>query len=798
MQYGYFDDERKEYVISRPDTPRSWSNYLGNTEYGAIITNNAGGYSFYKSGGMGRFYRMRFNSVPMDQAGRYIYLYDKDKKDFWSASWQPVGKPLEKFRSVCRHGMGYTTIESDYEGIASEVTYFVPPGAAYEVWKVKITNRDKVRRSLKVFSFVEYAASWNAIDDLLNIQYVQYTATMKVEDGIIDHGTNIHIPEMPENFKEKDQGRHSFQAFCGLEVSGYDTDREAFLGSYRTYANPITVEEGRSNNTLGYGENPCGSLSGDINIDPGETRTFRVVVGIGKAGKEGKQVRDRYQDPAIADMELDKVKLYWYEKMEGFSAITPDEELNSTINTWGIYNALICFNWSRAASLVYSGIDRDGLGYRDTVQDLLGVVHAIPGEVKDRLELMISGHTSTGGAMPVVLPISHNPGKEALPKESEFRSDDCMWLFNAIPAYIKETGDLDFFRKVIPYSDKGEDSVFGHMRRAIEFSLERSGKHGFPFGLQADWNDCLRFGNSGESVFVALQLRLALVVYVEAAEILQEDAEKSWAEKHLTKLDKNLQEHGWDGEWFRRGFRADGMKFGSKESKEGRIFFNSQTWAVLSGAATPEQGKLAMDKVDEYLATQYGVKVCHPPYTNSDWQIVRAQLMNPGLKENGGIFVHTQGWGVMANAVLGNGERTYKYLRAYLPAAFNTKAEIREIEPYVVCQSTHAEESPTFGKSKIPWLSGSATWTYYAITQYLLGVKPEYDGILFDPCIPGAWDNISIIRRFRGKKLNITILNPDKTEKGVKSLTVNGKEEKTNFIKASSLTDNMEIIVNMG
>lgn len=798
MKFGYFDDEKKEYIITRPDTPKSWSNYLGNTEYGAIITNNAGGYSFYKSGGMGRFMRMRFNSVPMDQAGRYLYIHDKKKKDFWSASWQPVGKDLGKYKSNCHHGTGYTKIVSEYDKIQSETTYFVPLDQTYEIWKVKISNNDSVKRELSLFTYLEYAGSWNAIDDLLNIQYVQYTAAMNVIDGIIDHGTNINIPEMPDNFKEKDQGRHTFQAFAGLKVSAYDTDRESFIGPYRTYSNPVAVEKGKCSNSLGYGDNPCGSLMGEITLDAGESKEFLVLVGIGSANKEGKEVCRKYEDISLADKELEEVKSYWHSIMGGFSASTPDQELNSTINTWGIYNALITFNWSRAASLIYSGIDRDGLGYRDTVQDFMGVVHAIPDEVRKKLELMISGQTSSGGAMPVVLPISHNPGHEKLPDESEYRSDDSLWLFNAIPAYVKESGDIEFYNKEIPYADKGNGSVFNHMRKAIEFSLERSGKHDLPCGLKADWNDCLKFGHDGESVFVSLQLRLALAVYTEVAGLLNNKDEEKWGTENLNRLDEKIQKDAWDGEWFLRGYRVDGMKFGSKESEEGKIFFNPQTWAIISGAANKEQAISAMENVHKQLATQYGIRVCYPPYTKSDYNIVRAQLMNPGLKENGGIFIHTQGWGVMAESILGNGSRAYEYLRAYMPAAYNEKAEIREIEPYVVCQSTHASESPRFGASRVPWLSGSATWTYYAITQYILGIKPEYNGISFDPCIPSTWNDVKIQRIFRGKNLNITIMNPEKKEKGVKELILNGTKKTGNFISSDELLDNMTIIVVMG
>lgn len=797
MKYGYFDDKKKEYVITNPATPKSWSNYLGSTEYGAIITNNAGGYSFYKSVGMGRFMRMRFNSVPMDQAGRYIYLRDDEDGDFWSASWQPVGKSQEEYKSECRHGTAYTIISSKYKKIKTETTYFVPMKKNYEVWKAKIKNDGAKSRKLKLFTYVEYSGNWNAIDDLLNIQYVQYTSKMDIIHGIIDHGTNIYIPPMPDNFKEKDQGRHTFQALVGAEVKGFDTDREDFLGPYRTYANPLVVEKGVSSNSLGYGENPCGSLQAELNLEPGEEKTILVIVGIGEAAKEGKGTVEHYSDISITNKELEEVKNFWHQRLEGFSALTPDKELNSTINTWGIYNALITFTWSRAASLVYSGIDRDGLGYRDTVQDFIGVTHAITDEVRDRLELMITGQTSTGGAMPVVLPISHHPGTEPLPEEEQYRSDDSLWLFNAIPLYVKETGDFDFYNKVLPYSDEGEDTILMHMRRAIEFSLKRSGAHGLPNGLAADWNDCLRFGHKGESVFVAMQLRLALAVYVEVTKILGKEDEENWGSNQLNTLDKNIQEHAWDGEWFMRGYRYDGMKFGSKNVSEGQIFLNPQAWSVISGAASKEQAESAMAKVSERLATNYGIMVCDPPYTNSDYNIVRAQLMNPGLKENGGIFVHTQGWGVMSETILGHGNQAYKYLRAYLPAAYNQKAEIRQIEPYVVCQSTHTKYSPKHGMSKVPWLSGSATWTYFAITQHVLGVRPEYNGITIDPCIPSDWEGFTAERKFRGKLVKIIVKNPDQIEKGVKELTLNGSNMNGNFIHINKLKDENEVQITM-
>ena len=604
MQYGYFDDANKEYVITCPDTPRSWSNYLGSTEYGAIITNNAGGYSFYQSAAMGRFMRLRFNALPMDQPGRYVYLHDHESMDYWSASWQPVGKPLDQYKSECRHGSAYTVISSEYAGIRSETTYFVPLGQTFECWHVKLTNLGEKPRELSAFTYVEYAGNWSAADDLINLQYTQHTVKMEVEDNIIDHGTNVNIPCMPDNFAEKDQGRHTFQALVGAEVIGYDTDRAAFIGSYRGYHNPSVVEQGQCTNSLAVGDNACGALQARITLAPGETREFLILMGIGRAREEGKAAVAEFGSMKKVRDELAKVKNYWHERLAGLTVETPDAELNSTLNMWGPFNCLITYAWSRAASLIYAG-ERDGLGFRDTVQDMLGVMHTIPEEASQRLELMITGQVSTGGAMPVVRQFDHHSGNEEAPQEEEYRSDDCLWLFNAIPAYVKETGDLNFCHKILPYADQGEDTVLGHMKRAIQFNLKRSGANGLPCGLSADWNDCIRLGQHGESIFVAFQLRYALAVYLEICRLLNLNEEEQWAGDELAKLDYRLEEDAWDGEWYLRAYRADGFKFGSKESAEGKIFLSPQSWSLISGHANPERAARSMQSVRDRLATEY-------------------------------------------------------------------------------------------------------------------------------------------------------------------------------------------------
>ncbi|MFC2137895.1 GH36-type glycosyl hydrolase domain-containing protein, partial [Bacteroidota bacterium] len=757
---------------------------------------NAGGYSFYKSAAQGRYTRFKTNAIPMDQPGRYIYLRDQENGDYWSGSWQPVGKSLDQYKSICRHGTAYTTIESDYSKIKSETTYFVPLEKNYECWLGKVTNNDNKIRKLRLFTYLEYASNWHLWMDMINLQYTQYILTMDVIDNIIDQGTNIYLSPQPDNFEEGGQARHTFFGLAGAEVSGFDTDRKKFIGPHHSYSNPIVVQNGKCTNSIAVGDNGCGTLQFDIELKPGESKEFVVVMGIGSAGMEGKSAINNCKNISSVKNELEKVKQFWHSKIEGMIVDTPDSEFNSMMNMWNPYNCLITYAWSRAASLVYAG-ERDGLGYRDTVQDLLGVLHTIPEEAEKRLELMITGQVSNGGAMPVVKPFSHYPGKEKLPDENEYRSDDCLWLFNTIPAYVKETGNIEFYNKVLPYADKGEDTVLGHLKKTIEFNLERSGVHGLPCGLAADWNDCLVLGQKGETVFVAFQLRFALDTYIEICNLLDKQDEINWASKHLENLDKNLDEHAWDGEWYLRAYKDDGLKYGSRNNEEGSLWLNPQSWSVYSGHASKEKAQKAMKAVSEKLATEYGVVICDPPYKKADLNVIKATLFNESMKENGAIFCHTQGWAIIAETLLDHGNQAYKYYRAFMPAAYNTKAEIREIEPYVYCQSTHGKFSPRMGASRLAWLSGAATWAYYSASQYILGVQPQYNGIKLDPCIPSDWTEFKISRRFRNKTLNIIVKNNNSIEKGVEKIIINGNELNGNFIPNELLKDNNEITVIM-
>lgn len=797
MQYGHFDDSSKEYLITRPDTPRSWSNYLGDTTYGAIITNNAGGYSFFRSAAVGRFLRLRFNAVPLDQPGRYFYLRDAETGDFWSSSWQPVAKPLGEYESTCRHGTAYTIISSKYAGIATEATYFVPLGQRFEYWRLTVRNAGDRPRRLSVFTYCEFASEWNAIQDLINLQYSGYIVKTDIEDGMLSCSSLGHLPEDPEHFANGDQSRWSWMAMPANKLSGYDTSREVFLGAYGTYARPAAVETGCTSQSLAHGDSACGGLRTEIELAPGESKEVLVMLGVGRAGQEGRAAIADYGSTARLEAELGKLRDHWHTRLGHFTVETPDKAFNSMINVWNAYNALITFTWSRTASLVYNG-ERDGLGYRDTVQDILGVLHAIPDEARQRLELMITGQESTGGARPVVRPFDHRPGQMPVTPPHEYRSDDCLWLFCTIPAYVAETGDRDFYAKVLPYSDMGEDTVLHHLRRALEFNLWQSGKHGLPCGLLADWNDCLKLGFHGESVFVTFQLRHGLATYADIARELGQQDEAAWATENLDRLDTAIAKHTWDGEWFARGFCENGEVLGSSRNREGSLFLNPQSWAVISGSATGDRAEQALQAVHDRLATPFGLKLCDPPYVNTPHDVVRAVLFNEGQKENGGIFCHTQGWAVIAETMLGHGDRAYQYYRAYMPAAYNERAEIRQSEPYVHCQSTHGPDSRQFGASRLPWLSGTAAWAYHAATQYILGIRPEGEGIRIDPCIPSTWPRVTVRRHYRGLWLTISISNPRNLQKGVATLSIDGVRQPENFAPASSLRDGCQIEVLLG
>ena len=794
MQFGYFDDDAREYVVTRPDTPKPWSNYLGSTEYGAIITNNAGGYGFYKSAANHRFLRMRSNSVPLDQPGRYFYLRDRKDGDYWSASWQPVGKPLGEYESTCRHGTAYTTITSKYRGIETEATYFVPLDQTFEYWRLRVSNRSAQTRSISVYTFCEFSGVGNVWNDLTNLQYSLFVNSAKMAGGMLQIAS--HPYEAFDGTTLDELGRY-WMKVVGEEVVGFETLREHFLGNYGRYDCPEALATGAPlRNFETEGENVVGVQQLDVELAPGETRELIVMLGLGTAETHGSRTVAEFGSSERCERELAALKRRWHSLLEGVRVKTPDAEFDSMVNVWNAYNALVTYAWSRSASLIYNG-ERDGLGFRDTVQDFLGVTPLLKERMRDRLELMLTGQVSTGGAMPLVRPFRHRPGHETPPAKERYRSDDALWFFNAVPAYVAETGDLAFYTKVLPYADTGEATVFGHLRRALEFNLERTGKNGLPSGLAADWNDCCNLGYTGESVMVAFQVRYGLRVYAEIAERLGFAEEQRWALAELEKMDEKIQKTAWDGEWFIWATGQDGTVFGTKQSEEGKVYVNTQAWAIISGAATPEQARLASKAMKEYLATPYGLMLSAPPFEKTPKTVMGGVIYNKGIKENAGIFNHPQAWAVMAECALGNGDQAFEYYRAYMPAAYNTRAEIREIEPYVHSQTTYATCNVNAGKSRVPWLTGTVSWSYFVALQSILGVRPELDGLRIDPCIPQAWPGFEMERTFRGQSLTIRVKNPHGKNRGVKQLTVGGRTLAGNLLPLSEVKSGAVIEVEL-
>ena len=791
MRYGYFDDKAREYVITRPDTPKSWINYIGSRLYGGIITQNAGGYSFYKSGGTGRILRMRFNSIPVDQPGRYLYIRDDASGDFWSASWQPVGKPLDKYLCKVRHGLGYSVFEAEYAGIRSEYTVFVPKGQAFEYWALKLTNLGKTERSLSVFSFAELANNWNFRMDLENLQYSQYTVQMSMHDGMIRwrNATNPGYEEL-------------WFGLSGGGVSSFDTDRDRFLGGYRTMANPVAVESGRCSDSIAVGDNGCASLHTSIELAPGESRDIIFMLGMGSPDESwnglapGRDILAEFGTPERLRKELGETRDEWFARLDTLQVRTPDPDLDSMVNVWHAYQTHMTFNWSRGVSLVEAG-DRDGLGYRDTVQDILAVTHSIPSAAEERLDLILTGQTSAGGGCPLIKPMTHRPGNEKAPTEERYRSDDTLWLPITVSNYVYETGNLAYLDKVLPYADKGDASVFGHLKQALQFAMDHKGRNGLIQGLHSDWNDCIKFGTTGESLFTTFMFHLGCRIVGELARHKGADKDAAWAEEQGRIVLEDIQQRAWDGDWFLRAISATGGTLGSKRNPEGSIYLNAQSWAVISGAATPEQAERCMLSVRERLATEHGLLLCDPPHLHSDEHIQLPLLVYPpGHKENGGIFCHSNAWAIVAECLLGEGDRAHEYYRAFLPARYNENADLRQVEPYVYCQFTPGKTSPRFGQSRNPWLTGTASWTYIAVTQHMLGLKPTRKGLRIDPCIPRSWKGFEVERTFLGKRLSIRVTNPSGLSRGVRRLRIDGIWVEGNIVDVSRIDrDSAEIVV---
>lgn len=804
MQYGYFDDKEREYVITCPDTPAPWVNYLGSPEYGAIISNNAGGYSFAKSGANGRILRYVFNQF--DEPGRYIYIRDNLSKDYWSASWQPVGKNLTRYKSECRHGMAYTKMRALYAGISSEVLYYVPLDAAHEVWAVAVRNDSDVVRELTVTGYAEFTNNPNYEQDQVNLQYSQFITRTEFEnDHILQliHGNLDAVSADGKEVDNKDVGYRLF-GLAGQRVSGYCGNKEKFLGRYHGYGDPQGVTTGKLDGSMNYNENACGALSAVLVLNPGETAHLAFIVGA-KNREESRALMARYADPAaVCPEELAALKAHWHTKLENFQIHTPSAEMNSMINTWNAYNCFMTFTWSRAASLVYCGL-RNGYGYRDTVQDIQGVIHLAPEQAAEKIRFMLSAQVDNGGGLPLVK-FTHNPGHEDTPDDPSYvqetghpayRADDALWLFPTVYKYLAETGNLAFLDEVIPYANKGAATVYEHLQRAIDFSLEHLGPHGMPAGLYADWNDCLRLGAEGESSFVAFQLVLALRIQKQLAEEKGDAAAAEKLAKQLADFSALVEKLCWNEDRYIRGFTEKGEVIGRRTDPEANLWLNPQSWAVISGLADSEKAETILHTVHEGLNTEYGVMLMQPPYHAHAFDGALAVIYNAGVKENAGIFSQSQGWIILAEALCGHGNRAFSYYKANSPAEQNDRAEIRKLEPYCYGQFTEGKDSPHFGRSHVHWLTGTASTMMVGAVEGILGVRPDLHGLRLSPSIPAAWDGFTMEKSFRGKKLHITVQNPAHKESGFTSLMLNGAAMPDNYIPADKLAAENEIVLTM-
>jgi len=754
MRYGYFNDQNNEYVIERPDTPASWVNYLGTDEYCAIVSNNASGYGFHKSPKTGRMLRFRFNSVPTDRPGRYFYLRDPKDGDIWSVTWQPVaksfrtpGEPIKEGEAdyLCAHSPGVSRFTCTYKGIVAELTAFVPPGESAEVWSLSLENQGDDERELDLFGYVEWCF-WHIQQDAMNFQYILYTCRMGVEDGMIDYSLRLWPLEEPKAYFASTE-----------ETVSFDTDREAFLGNYRHEGEPVAVQDGKCTGSIAIGGTPCGALHNRVTLAPREKKTITFIAGVGDAKSEGKRLREHFRAPGSIESALAEVKTYWDQRRAHFTMETPDPALNSMGNIWNQVQCHTTFNWSRSASFNEAG-GRDGLGFRDSCQDVLGVLHAIPEQVKTKLSDLLRAQHSFGAAMHHVQPLTWEQGEHNI-AELHF-SDDHLWLLLAVPAYVRETGDTEFLKESIQFADKGEGTVLEHLKQALEFSWSQLGPHGLCMGLAADWNDCLNLKGRGETIFSTFLFLRAIREYLELAECVPgvtDEAVARFGEFRDTVLG-SIEEHGWDGEWFLRGYVDSGKKIGSHESDGSKIFLNAQSWAVLSGAADDERLTQAMDSVHEHLATEHGAVLNAPSYVHHDAEVGAITTFPGGLKENGGIFCHANTWPVVAEAMLGRGDRAYELFRAFLPAAKNESAEVYSMEPYAYAQFITGKDHPyKFGRARNSWLTGTATWAFVALSQYILGIRAGYDGLIIDPATPSDWSGFRVTRNYRGASYDIQV-----------------------------------------
>ncbi|WP_122036217.1 GH36-type glycosyl hydrolase domain-containing protein [Aliivibrio sp. EL58] len=780
MKYGFFDNDNREYVITRPDVPAPWTNYLGTEKFCTVISHNAGGYSFYNSPEYNRVTKFRPNGT-FDRPGHYVYLRDDETGDYWSISWQPVAKSLDEASYEVRHGLSYSKFKCDYNGIEATKTLFVPKGEDAEVWDVVIKNTSDKPRVISAFSFVEFSFS-HIQSDNQNHQMSLYSAGTSYNEGVIEYDLYYNTNDF-EGF---------YYLASTFDPDSYDGQRDSFLGAYRDEANPIAVEKGQCSNSAQTCYNHCGSLHKQFTIQPGEEVRFAYVLGLGKGN--GERLRQKYQDVANVDAAFQEIKDHWSERCDKFQVKSPNEGLDTMINTWTLYQAETCVVWSRFASFIEVG-GRTGLGYRDTAQDAISVPHANPKMTRKRIVDLLRGQVKAGYGLHLFDPDWFDPEKaDVVPSKSptvvptpsdddkihgieDTCSDDHLWIVPTIIKYVMETGEHSFFDEVIPYADGGDATVYEHMKAALDFSAEYVGRTGICKGLRADWNDCLNLGG-GESSMVSFLHFWALEEFLDLAKFRNNDADISKYSEMAANVREACETHLWDeeGGWYIRGLTKDGDKIGTAQQTEGRVHLESNTLAVLSGAVSQERGEKAMDAVDENLFSEYGLHLNSPSFSTPNDDIGFVTRVYQGVKENGAIFSHPNPWAWVAEAKLGRGDRAMKFYDALNPYNQNDMIEKRVAEPYSYVQFIMGKDHQDHGRANHPWLTGTSGWAYFAVTNFILGVRAGFEGLTIDPCIPTNWPEFSVTRQWRGATYNIQVKNPNSVSKGVQSITINGEE----------------------
>ena len=805
MQYGHFDDLAREYVITRPDTPSPWINYLGSETFFTLMSNTSGGYSFYKDARMLRITRYRYNNVPTDAGGQYFYI--NDAGSLWTPGWMPVKAKLDSYE--CRHGLGYTRITGVKDGLKAEQLSFVPRGVDALVTRVKLTNESAAEKDVALYSFVEFCL-WNAQDDSTNFQRNFSTGEVEIEGSAIYHKTE---------YRER---RNHFAVYAvNADIDGFDTDRAAFIGYYNGFGEPEVPTANQSKNSVASGFSPIASHCLKRKIAPGETLSFIFVLGYCENPQDKKFIAPNVINKAPAYALLDQFKTdaqfeaafaalneYWAELLSSFQVDSGDIRVDRMAGLWNQYQCMVTFNMSRSASYYESGIGR-GMGFRDSTQDLLGFVHLIPARARERILDIAATQFPDGSAYHQYQPLTKRGNNDI---GSGF-NDDPLWLIFGVAAYVKETGDLSILKEMVPFDndEKLAQPLMEHLRRSIHYTLEHRGPHGLPLIGRADWNDCLNLNcfsstpgesfqttennesGAAESTFIAGMFAGVCPDYEALCRLYGWTDEAEQVAGWYADMEKAILTHGWDGEWFLRAYDALGNKVGSNECDEGKIFIEPQGFIVMSGVGI-EQGyaQKAMDSVYKHLVSEHGVAILTPPYTRYHLELGEISSYPPGYKENGGIFCHNNPWIALALAKLGHGGQAFDIYKRTCPAWIEDQ-KLHYTEPYVYSQMVAGPYAPNFGQAKNSWLTGTAAWTFYTISQGILGVKPDYDGLRVDPCLPKELTDLKLVRKFRGSTYNIHIVNKAGDEKGKLTLTVDGKALDGSVIPADAAPATHEV-----